>query len=99
MALRILKAKGKPLPKEIEEAPELLPGLEIYFDGFFDLCYDRQMGMGFGPIQWMTIETYCNVQGFDPDQKEAFHGHCRAMDAIWLEFQNEKTKNKTEVNK
>ena len=91
--VRHCERTGRPLPEAIANAPELWTGLELYFEGFMDLCYDRPMGMGFGPIAWMTVQGYCELRGFDSEQTEAMHYHCRALDSVWLDYQNRKSTN------
>lgn len=83
--------KGLPLPKELADSPVLMPGLNIFLQGFFDLSSDRQIGMGLGPIPWTVIEKYCESKGFDLEQKEAFHSHLRALDAVFLEYHKEQS--------
>ena len=89
--IRHCERTGRPLPDAIADAPDLQPELELYFSGFMDLRYDRPIGMGFGPIPWMTIQHYCAVRGFDAEQSEAMHHYCRAMDTAWLNHHNRRT--------
>lgn len=80
---------GRPLPPEFENAPELLPGLEMYFEAFANLttCRPIALGMSFveGPIPWTAINDYCIRMGLVGRQRYAMENHVRALDAIYLE--------------
>jgi len=80
------------LPDSIKNAPSLLPGLELYWQGFMDLMGSRVIGMGLSPIWWSEIQRYCEVKGLDDFQTEAMHHHIRAMDKFYLEFSMKKSK-------
>jgi len=84
--------EGLPLPDRIQNAPELLPGLELYYIGFIDLSDSRSLGMGLGPIPWFTVQQYCKEFALDEDQTEAMHHHIKVMDAAYLEHQRKKAK-------
>ena len=89
--IRHCERTGRPLPAAIAEAPALQPGLEPYLQGFQALCHDRPIGMGLGSIPWMAVQHYCAVCGFDSEQSEAMHHHCRALDTVWLNHHNRRT--------
>ena len=50
----------------------------------------RSASFGIGPIDWKTIEDYCDRIGVDDDQREAMHHHIRAMDDAFVEFKSRK---------
>lgn len=81
---------GWSLPERIKNAPELLPGLEIYYMGFMDLMASRQIGMSIGPIWWETIQKYCEALGLDGEQTEAMHYHIKEMDGVYLTHMQKK---------
>lgn len=83
---------GLPLPEKIQNAPSLLPGLELYYLGFLDLMASRHVGMGAGPIWWGTIQDYCDKKKLDEDQAEAMHHHINSMDSAYLKHSQKKTK-------
>lgn len=74
-------------PDFIVNAPELEPGLALYYVAFWDLSSDRG-GMGDGPIRWTAIAQYCDRYGLDEDQEEAMFHHFRAMDVVVREHKN-----------
>jgi hypothetical protein len=72
------------LPDSIKEAPELLPGLALYYGAFWDLCSCRQVGMGEGPISWLAVDAYASARGFDEDQRDDLHAFIPAMDQAYM---------------
>lgn len=85
---------GQPIPNRIENAPSIWAGLELYYLGFLDLNSSRSFGMALGPISWVVIEQYCRLKGLDEDQTEAMHHHVAAMDKVYLEHMDKKSKAK-----
>lgn len=82
--------EGLPLPDRIQNAPELLPGLELYWLAFMELTDSRTIGMGLGPIPWKVVHDYCVAYDLDEEQREAMHHHIRELDAAYLEHQRSK---------
>ncbi|MBD4209909.1 hypothetical protein GUH47_28900 [Xanthomonas citri pv. citri] len=70
--------ENTPFPDFVKDAPELAPGLALYYVAYWDLNSDRDNG---GPIRWTAIMQYCGYHQFDEDQREALFYHCRALDA------------------
>jgi hypothetical protein len=85
---------GNPLPDFIRDAPELLPGLSIYLNAFWDLSTCRQMGMGLGPIPWTNTREYCTILGGDEQFQEEFHYLIRRLDQAYLNWASESSKEK-----
>lgn len=84
---------GLPLPDRIQNAPSILPGLELYYIGFLDLTSSRQIGgMGIGPIPWLAVEQYCQVMELDDDQRTAMHFHVTELDKAYIRHQQKKNK-------
>jgi hypothetical protein len=71
---------GMPIPKSIQNAPDLFLGLEIYWVGFLDLANDRPIGMEEGMISWATVEHYARALDFNSEQTEDLHFHITALD-------------------
>lgn len=92
MIIEQAEKHGLPLPEKIENAPSLLPGLELYYAGFLDLMASRQVGMGIGPLWWGTIQDYCDRKGLDEEQTEAMHFHLKMMDIVYLKHMQKKSK-------
>jgi hypothetical protein len=84
----------QPLPERIQNAPDLLLGLEIYYLAFLDFTSCRTAGYGTeGPISWMTIEDYADRKGIEGAQREDLHYYISNMDAAYLEFKSTKLSN------
>jgi hypothetical protein len=59
------------IPDPILNAPELDPGLFLYWTAFWELQTCRTMGFsGAGPIPWTVLQEYADRHEFDPDQRE-----------------------------
>lgn len=80
----------QPLPDAIQNAPSLLMGLELYWEGYMDLMDSRQAGFGIGPISWIAIISYCVYHRLTPEQTESMQFHIRSMDQVYLAHQNRK---------
>lgn len=83
---------GMPLPDFIKNEPELMPGLEMFLQAFWDLSTCRQMGMGLGPIPWTSIENYATISGGDEEFTQDLHYHIRRLDQAYLNWASEKNK-------
>lgn len=93
--LEMAAKQGMPIPPSIENAPELLPGLEIYYHAFLNLTTDRTFGMAEGPIPWSAMDRYARrhgIEGFDFDR---FVVIMRIMDTAYSDYQ-ESRRNKAE---
>ena len=73
-----------PLPDRIQNAPSLMPGLELYYEAFMDLMTSRSTGFGNGPIWWKTVQDYAKDNEFSDDQREDLHYHIREMDTVYM---------------
>lgn len=81
-----------PLPNAIQNAPDLLPGLDLYYDGFVALTSCRNsMFAGEGPIPWLVMRDYCNDYGIVGEQKEYFFLMLGHMDNAYLEYKLKKS--------
>lgn len=75
---------GTPIPQVIIDAPDLQPGLELYFEAFWALSSCRQIGMSAGPIGWVDCNTYATVLHLDEEQADDLWFFISAMDAVFL---------------
>ena len=75
------------LPPAIRDAPELTQGLALYYGAFWDLNSCRSIGMGEGPISWLSVDAYATARGFDAEQRDDLHHHISAMDRAYLKHQ------------
>lgn len=83
--------QGLPLPDSLENAPELFIGLNLFYSAFFDLHGCRQLGNALGPIDWITIDRYCERYEIEGEQYEDMHFFLGRMDYAYLERERNKT--------
>lgn len=75
------------MPDAIQNAPDLLPGLELFWSGFQDLASCRSQGYGVpGPIPWTAIHTYCEAHGIEGRQREDMFYHVERLDKVYLDW-------------
>lgn len=83
-------AQRRPLPDFIQNAPELLLGLEFYFNAFLSLTTCRINGFGVGQIPWTAIKDYCDVYGIDGDDREDMFYVIQKMDKEYIKLVSSK---------
>lgn len=81
--------EGQPIPPKIANAPDLRPGLELYFSAFLDLMTSRG-GTGDGPISWLTVMQYARAYEFDEEQTNDLIYHISRMDQAHMKWIREK---------
>ncbi len=89
----------KPLPEAIANAPDLLPGLELYYVAFMDLSSSRALGMGEGPIGWAVIDQYARSNEFNSEQRDDLFFHLGKMDTAYLDYRSDQLKAKSPKKK
>jgi len=87
--------RKRPLPERIQNAPNLLMGLELHFDAFIELNTCRSTGWSPGPIPSWSIDEYCFRLELTEDEAEDLHYHIRMMDQAFLQHIAEKNKDST----
>ncbi len=83
-----------PLPDSIANKPDIIAGLEMYWQAFTDLNTSRELGMAEGPIPWTAIDQWATrhrIVGEDFDRLVII---LRGMDAAYLKHRS-KSSNKT----
>lgn len=83
---------GQPLPKAIQDAPELALGLEFTYTAFWEMGTCRPVGFGVGYIPWRDILKYAEHYHLDEEATEDFMFLIRAMDKAFMEQEMEKQK-------
>lgn len=79
-------AQRRPLPDFVRDAPELLPGLEFYFNAFLALTTCRINGFGMGQIPWTAVNDYCKAYGINDEQREDLQYIIRKMDEEYIKL-------------
>ena len=92
--MRQMERDGVDTSELCEYGSELLVGLSVYYEAFWQLHTTRQVGMGVGPIPHTDIVWYCQLRGYDPETSMTLEHHVRAMDDAYLEFQRKELKKK-----
>ena len=75
---------GNPLPERIANAPELIVGLQLYLNAFFDLDCERSHAMAPTAIPWSSVSDYARAYEFSDEQTEDLHFFIRRMDMMHL---------------
>jgi hypothetical protein len=79
-------ASRLPIPKAIQNAPDLNLGLELAYMAFWELSTSRPVGWAPGPIPWHVIHEYAMSQHLDEEEKADFVYLIRKMDRAFLEW-------------
>ena len=93
--IRECYARKKALPERIQNAPNLLMGLELYFQAFVELNTSRSTGWSAGPIPSWCISEYADRLELSEEETEDLHYHIRMMDQEFLKYTARKNKEKT----
>ena len=80
------------IPASLLDEPQLLPGLVLYYEAFWELSSDRQSGFGIGPIPYTSIMMYCRDWDMDDDMTVTFRALIRKMDAHFIKWNVAKEK-------
>lgn len=82
----------RPIPKKMQDAPELMLGLELYFSAFLDLNTERDIGMGEGPIPWGSINRWAGAMELSEEQTMDLHHHVVHLDTAYRKYHTKKGK-------
>lgn len=85
---------GEQVPDRILNAPSLDTSLAFYYDAFFDLTSERQVGFGEGPIPTTAILRYASHYEMDSLEESDLLFFVRRLDNAYLEHQSSKAKRK-----
>jgi hypothetical protein len=73
------------IPENIQNAPELLPGLQMYYDAFIALTSCRSLGYGvMGGIPWTAINDYAERYEIHGAQFDRLVFYVQALDNHYL---------------
>lgn len=69
MIVQDCRRRKRPLPDKVANAPQLLTGLDIYWDAYVALSTCRPPAFaGVMPIPWASVDAYARAQDFDEEQ-------------------------------
>lgn len=97
MHMRYENKDESQIPDSLLNEPELLQGLSLYYNAFWELCPDRQVGMGVGPIPYSSIVTYCREWGLNDEMSNIMRKLLRKMDGVFLEWQEKQSKQASKI--
>jgi len=83
-----------PLPKRIQNAPEMWIGLELYYGAFLDLNTCRPSGWSVCPIPWTAIADYAVAHEIKGEQRDDLFYFIRYLDSAYLKYYEKKNKSK-----
>lgn len=83
---------GEPIPDVIRDAPEPLPGLELYLDAYWEVQGDRPSGWSPGRIPWSTIVKFCEQHDLSGEQQDRMVYFFNRMDDAYLAYVAEQGK-------
>lgn len=86
-------ARRKPIPELFDNAPELVFGLELYYEAFYELQAERVNGV----IPRSSIVAYCKDEGLDREQFEDMATHFQTMQTVLSKFEHKRAKDNTDV--
>lgn len=82
----------QPYPDTIAKAPELGPGLNLFYMAFMDLMSCRSLGYAQGPIPWLAIHHYCEANEIVGEQREDVFYHTARLDKAYLDWSADRSK-------
>jgi len=97
MHMRYQDKDESEIPAALLDEPELLQGLSIYYDAFWEIFPDRQLGMSTGPIPYSSIITYCKEWNLDEEMSYLMLKLIRKMDGLFLEWQEKQSKKNRKI--
>lgn len=83
---------GEPIPDRIANAPELMPGLQLYLTAWLELDSERTHALSLTPIPWTSIRQYATAYRMDDEQAEDLTYLIRRMDNAHLARLDKKNK-------
>ncbi len=80
------RKRKKPLPPHIENAPELLMGLEHFYEWYIELSTCRPGGFEVMPIPVLVINDFADDLGLDVEEREEFKFFMLSMDNAFRDW-------------
>lgn len=100
MLLDIARRQNGRVSERIQNAPELLPGLQLYVDAFNLLTRSRSIGQsGYGTIPYGEISQFCKDENIKGEDRSAMFFLIGEMDRFFVEFQAKRSKAAVEASK
>jgi len=97
MHMRYQDKDESEIPAALLDEPELLQGLALYYNAFWELFSDRQLGMSVGPIPYSSIMMYSREWNLDEEMSHAMLKLVRKMDNAFIEWQEKQSKKSQKI--
>lgn len=78
---------NRPIPKEMQDGPQVFPWLALFYNAFIDLMSDRHSENSL--IPWSVRQKWAEVHGLDALATRLLHTHVIAMDMAFLKWRAE----------
>lgn len=79
-----------PIPDKFKNAPDLLPGAELYFNGYLELAAFAGQPRARRQIVWADARAYALDHDFDEDQRFIWFECVSSLDREWLAWEAKK---------
>lgn len=86
-----------PLPARIQNAPELMLGLEFYYGAFLDLNTCRPTGWDILPIPWSAMSDYAQMMGLDAEERDDLFFFVTSLDSAFRSYHQAKAEKQRKV--
>ena len=87
--------RGERIPDRIANAPQLMDGLDLYWEAFMDLTTDRPSGFGVGAIPWSAIKRWADHYEIGGEDFDYLVTYIRAMDGAYMKFAHKEMEKKS----
>ena len=97
--LTIAYRQNMPVSDKIQNAPELLPGLQFYVDAFNLLSSSRMaFDGGIGHIPYSEISKFCDDMRLGDEERGDVHFLLNEVDQFYVKWQTTKIRTKREAD-
>lgn len=76
---------GLPLPQRIQNAPQLLPGLEFFLSAWVELSPDRPVAMSEGFIPMASMVAFSKLYELSQEETKELIFFVRELDKVYIE--------------
>lgn len=90
--MKALLERNQPLPRWVEDCPDLGPGEELFLQAFFELSTERAIGWATGPIPNSKMVEWGERAGLDSTTMRLFTRVLKTMDDAYLTWANQERK-------
>lgn len=85
---------GVPIPDKFNNAPRLLPGLDLYFSAYEELVSFMNVHRDRPPILWADVHSYAMHHGFTHDQRRMLMKAVAELEGVNINWHTNKVQQK-----